>query len=149
MIRKTVLATGVLLAGPVAAQTVGPCNDYRSSVFALAEPWEANTRLFANGAVRLAVIDTVEPAAAAFHLVILSPPYDELGARQCRVLSGADGQGFGGLSLDGIAASYDPAKGLTFTLYATRWVPETDSYADAILAVTLNQATGAIAARLD
>jgi hypothetical protein len=145
------LAVAFAAALPQAAeaQAVDLCGDYRSSVFALAEPWETSTRLFADGAVRLAVMDTVEPAAGAFHLIILSPPYDELGTRQCRILSGTDGLGFAGLTLEGITADYDPATGLTFVLPARRWLPESDSYADAVLTVTLNQATGDITARLD
>jgi hypothetical protein len=147
MIRIVLLAA--CLPGAAVAQTIAPCDDYRSSAAALAEPWEDNTRLFASGAVRLAVTDTIEPAAGAFHLVILSPPYDEVGVRQCSVISAGEGIGFGGLSLAGMQADYDPATGLGFQLKATRWLPASDSYTDAILSVTLNQATGALTARLD
>jgi hypothetical protein len=147
------LALGPLVAlgmtGAAAAQSIGACDDFRSSAFALAEPWEESSRLFANGAVRLAVTDTIEPAAGAFHLVILSPPYDEVGGRSCRLVSGADGIGFAGLTLDGMSADYDPATGLRFRLKATRWLPETGDYAEAVLTVTLNQASGAVTARLD
>ena len=74
------------LSAPAFAQEVAPCDDYRSSAHALAEPWEASTRVFANGEVRLAIADTIEPAAGAFHLIILSPPYDEVGGRHvCRI----------------------------------------------------------------
>jgi hypothetical protein len=137
------------LTGAASAQTVDACLDYRTSAAALVEPWELNTRLFANGAVRLAVMDTVEPAAGAFHLMILSPPYDELGSRSCTVVSGGDGVGFAGLTLNGMAADYDPAVGLIFRLPARRYVPETGGFADAMLRVTLNQATGLVTARLD
>lgn len=147
MIRALLLA--VCLPGAAVAQTIAACDDYRSSTAALAEPWEDNTRLFASGAVRLAVTDTIEPAAGAFHLVILSPPYDEVGGRQCNVVSAAEGIGFGGLTLAGLEADYDPAIGLRFRLRATRWLPASDSYADAILEVTLNQASGVVTARLD
>jgi hypothetical protein len=147
------LLAAVLLAcaAPVAAvaQGVGDCDGYQASVRALAEPWEQNTRQFANGAVRLAVVDTVEPAAGGFHLVILSPPYDEIGSRQCAVVSTPDGIGFAGLDLIDAQAGYDAATGLSFAIPARRWSAEVDDFVDAVLSVTLNQATGAITARLD
>lgn len=147
MIRATMLA--LVLAGAAQAQEVGRCDDFRSSAQAIAEPWEANTRLFANGEVRLAILDTIEPAAGAFHLLILSPPYDEVGGRQCAVVSAADTMGFGGLDLTGMQAGYDPARGLTFAVPATRWVPDSDDFVPAILSVTLNQSTGVIEAMLE
>lgn len=147
MIRLTALA--LCLATPAFAQEIGTCDDWRSSVALLAEPWEENSRVFAEGAVRLALIDTFEPAAAAFHLVILSPPYDELGFGQCKLVSGADGMGFAGLDVAATEAAYDPAKGLMFTIPATRWLAETDTYEDAVLQVTLNQSSGEIVAVLD
>jgi hypothetical protein len=147
MIRLTLLA--LVLGSPAAAQEVSICDDFRSSAFALADPWEANTRLFANGEVRLAVSDTIEPAAGAFHLIVISPPYDELGLRQCRVVSDEGGVGFGGLSLDGIEATYDPATGLGFGIASGRYDLETGEFRPATLRVTLNQATGEIIARLD
>ena len=144
-----IAAMAFCLPGMALAQEVSPCDDYRSSAFAIAEPWDANTRLFAKGEVRLAVTDTIEPAAGAFHLVILSPPYDEVGGRRCALISAEGGIGFGSLTLDGMTAAYDPAVGLQFRLTAKRWLPDTDSYADATLNVTLNQATGAVTARLE
>jgi hypothetical protein len=137
------------LPGAALAQDIGACDDYRTSVAMLAEPWEENTRIFADGTVRLALIDTFEPAAAAFHLVILSPPYDELGFGQCARVSGAEGSGFAGLDVAATEAEYDAAQGLTFTIPATRWIMEKDEYVPAVLTVTLNQATGAITAVLD
>ncbi|CAN0606350.1 unnamed protein product, partial [Ectocarpus sp. 12 AP-2014] len=98
-IAATALATLALSSGtfvsPSLAQSVGDC-DWRASAQALVEPWDApeNTRTFANGDVRLAIIDTIEPAAGAFHLIILSPPYDEVGGRQCQVVSTNSSVGF-------------------------------------------------------
>ena len=150
MIRAAaLLAVPILNPLSVTAQTVGDGHDYRSSVAALVEPWETATRLFANGAVRLAVTDTLEPAAGAFHLVILSPPHNELGDRQCRLVTLNEGLGFAGLTLEGMAAEYDPAVGLVFRLRASRWLQGSDSYVDAVLTVTLNQSTGLITARLE
>jgi len=148
-LRNAILLVAGLMPGLAVAQMVTPCDGYAAAAQSLAEPWEANTRLYANGAVRLAVMDTVEPAAAAFHLMILSPPYDELGLRQCALVSGAEGGGFAGLNLGVTEARYDPAQGLIFAIEATRWLPDTDSYVPATLHVVLNQSTGAIGARLD
>jgi hypothetical protein len=149
LIRPLLFALALGLPVTAQAQSIGPCDGWQSSAALVAEPWEANTALFANGAVRLAIIDTFEPAAASFHLMILSPPYDELGYRQCVLVSGPEGEGLAGLTLEGIVADYDPAAGLRFKLRASRWLMETDTYKDAVLSVTLNQATGAVTARLD
>lgn len=127
------------------AQEVLPC-DWQASSQALVEPWEDNTRLFANGKVRIALLDTIEPAAGAFYLLILSPPYDELGGRQCRVIGASQSIGFGGLSLEGMQAGYDPSLGLTFALNANRYDPETSLFPPVKLMVNLNQSTGDIAA---
>jgi hypothetical protein len=131
------LAVALLLPSALAAQTVEPCDDFRANVQALAEPWESNSRVFANGDVRLAVIDTLEPAAAAFHLLVLSPPRDELGT-----------SGFASLSLTGLTAGYDAKTGLGFQIAAKRYLPDSGDFAPATLTVTVNQASGAITARL-
>jgi hypothetical protein len=130
------------------AQEVGEC-DWRAAAQMIAEPWESNTRLFANGEVRLTIMDAGEPAAGSFHLMILSPPYDEAG-RHCAILSlTKDAMGFAGLSMEGATAQYDPATGLSVTLPASRWIPDSDTYIDAILTVTINQESGAITGKLD
>lgn len=134
----------LLCALPVHAQQVTPC-DWQASAENIPEPWEKHSRTFANGAVRLAVIDTVEPAAGAFWLLILSPPHDELGARQCRLVGGRD-MGFGGMAFAGLTASYEPSTGLSFSLPVRGF--DGERALDRTLRVTLDQATGAIAAVL-
>ena len=141
---KPALALALLLAAPAAAQELSDCGDWRTHARNLAEPWEENTRTFSQGKVRLALIDTVEPAAAPYHLMILSPPYDELGTRQCRVLSREGRSGWAGMMFDRLEAGYDPATGLTFTLPAMIYLPEKDFVNSTVLTITLNQATGAI-----
>ena len=133
-------------ASPLAAQdvTVQPC-DWQASAASLVEPWEDNTRTFSNGQTRLALLDTIEPAAGAFYLLILSPPYAELGERQCRVV-GLNGAGFSGLSFEQMQAGYDPAQGLEFLLPAQ--IFDGESFADHMLRVTLNQNTGQITTQL-
>lgn len=143
-------ALGLLLAMPggALAQEVGEC-DWRASAQVIAEPWEASTRTFAEGEIRLTVMDVGEPVAGSYFLMIMSPPYGD-GGRQCVILSfNAEGTGFAGLSLEGAKAAYDATTGLSVTMPARRWLPETDTYADATLLVTVNQDTGAIAGQLD
>ncbi len=135
-----------LLALPVSAVTVSGCIRF-ADVGAIAEPWEANTRTFANGNVRLVVMDSIEPAAGAFHLVILHPPRDELGSPMCSMVSAEDGLGFGGMDIGPATASYDPARGLTVALPISVYDPEAARfYADKILTVTINQASGLVTA---
>lgn len=141
---RAVLAL-LMLATPLAAQEVRNCDDLASAQ-AIAEPWDKNTLTFANDRVRLAIIDTLEPAAAAFHLMILSPPYDELGARQCKLV-GLQGQlGFAGLSFEALGSSYDPTKGLTWEIPATVYDAATGGFTQSPLSVTINQSTGEITA---
>ncbi len=134
-----------MLASPVAAQQAVPC-DWATRADGIVEPWEAHTATFANGAVRLALLDTVEPAAGAFHILILSPPYDEVGARQCATLGLSDGIGFAGADFSSLEAQYDAKVGLVFQMNITRF--EGVDFVPAILMFTLNQATGHIDARV-
>ncbi|MDO5630578.1 MAG: hypothetical protein Q4G22_01945 [Paracoccus sp. (in: a-proteobacteria)] len=151
MIRFAVVLT--LTAAPAAAQAVNPCGDW-TRADSIAEPWEQMSASYANGEVRLAQIDSIEPAAASVHLLILSPPYDEAQARQCRVVSlheavrGGWPSGFYALDFPARTATYDPAKGLVVTMPAETFVPETGGGAPATLTVTINQASGQITARL-
>ncbi len=142
---RHILATAIAmtLSTPVFAGDVVDC-DWQSQARNLAEPWEENTRLFANGAVRLALLDTVEPAAGAFHLLVLSPPYNELGDRQCRVVSLEGSIGFSGIDFANVGAAYDPSVGLIFNFEAHRFDSGYNDFLPITLEVTLNQATGDI-----
>lgn len=147
LLRTSLSLLALALPAAGAAQDLSAC-DGRASARNLPEPWDAPavTRTFANGQVRLAILDTVEPAAAALHLLILSPPYDELNGRQCRILSAAGGMGFGGMTLEGMQAGYDPARGLIFSIPVAIFQPASGGFADATLGVLLNRATGGIVA---
>lgn len=149
MIRPSTLAAFVcaLTALPAAAQEVSGC-DWRAAAANLPEPWgsPAVTRTFADGDVRLAVLDTIEPAAAAFYLLILSPPRDEVGGRQCRIVGSGGDLGFAGMSLAGLRAGYDAARGLVFLIPVRFMRPEDGTFRDADLTVSVNQATGAVSA---
>ena len=113
-------------------------------------PIEPTRRLpSATGAVRLAVLDTIEPGAAALNILVLSPPEVEMGGRQCRIVSLETGIGFFGATLDGMTAAYDPAVGLIFGIPVQLFVPETGMGRPARLRLTVNQATGQIGASLN
>ncbi|EAR50466.1 pyridoxal phosphate biosynthetic protein [Oceanicola granulosus HTCC2516] len=146
MLRPAALAACLALPLPLAAQSVGEC-DWRARADAIPEPWEAHTMTFANGEVRIALLDTIEPAMVPFHLLVLAPPYDLVGGRTCRVVSWEGTRGFYGLSLEGVTAEYDPAVGLRLQLPAA--VPDADGRETPMwLSVTINQATGQVGAAL-
>lgn len=133
------LAALMLCAAPAAAQTVEDC-DWRTDMRFIAEPWEENTRTFANGAVRLVLIDTWEPAATPFQIVAISPPYGEMGWPQCRAIGA-----FAGIDFAALEAGYDPTMGLQFTVPVEDWVQDLVTL-PRLLQITLNQATGNVTA---
>lgn len=149
---KTTLLVGLALVGfsavQATAQEVSEC-DWRARADAIVEPWEDFSKTYANGKIRVALIDTIEPGAAAMNLLVLSPPYDELGGRQCRIVGFDQGMGFAGLDFGRIGASYDPATGLTVSLPGTIFLPEDGFSNSVLLHVTINQATGDVTARMD
>lgn len=146
MIRLVTLAAAAWPAA-AAAQEVGPC-DFRASAAAVIEPWEAHSRSFAEGAVRLALMDAIEPGAGPVHVLVLSPPYGMLGDRQCRIVSYRGGMGFADADFAALSAGYDPATGLTFRLPVEIFTGD-EGFAPRDLVFTVNQATGAIAARFE
>ncbi|RMD92352.1 MAG: hypothetical protein D6811_07090, partial [Alphaproteobacteria bacterium] len=99
--------------------------------------------------IRIALLDTVEPAAASAHLLVLSPPYGPTGERQCRVVSLDGALGFAGLDFASLSAAYDPARGLTVSLPGTVYLPEEGFSNSIVLSVTINQATGAVEADIE
>ncbi|MDA7430511.1 hypothetical protein PGB28_18780 [Primorskyibacter aestuariivivens] len=139
--------TALVLAAPLSAQAVSDC-DWRASALALVEPWEDNSRTFSNGQTRLALTDTIEPAAGAFHIVILSPPYDELGGRQCKVVSLDGSIGFSGVEFGAMNANYDPSVGLIFDLPVQVFDAPSGGFVSNWLNLAVNQATGQIDAWL-
>lgn len=135
----TAAALSVLAAPQVQAQSAHICDDWQSQAWNLAEPWDANSRVFANGAIRVALIDTVEPAAAAFFLLVLHPlPGDEMQGRNCHLVGQGPLIGFAGVDFASLTAAYDPANGLVLTLPVTRADANGGFFADR-LSVTVNQ----------
>ena len=142
---KTVFAGALALLLPfaAAAQSVETC-DWRASAANLAEPWEENTRTFANGAVRVALVDTLEPAAGAYYVLVIAPPYDELGLPQCRLIGYGGGMGFSGMTFDAMDSGYDPSVGLILSLPAQRYNADMADFEGGVLSFAVNQATGEI-----
>lgn len=136
-----------LLASPVEAQSVNPCG-WQASAQALVEPWEDNTRVFANGDVRLAAINTIEPANGAAYVLVLSPPRSELAERQCRVIGYTEQIGFAAVYFDLLTADYDPAVGLLFDVNVQIVTADGAFTNGGLLSLTLNQSTGAMTTSL-
>lgn len=131
------------LAAPAVAQTAFSC-DWQARADAIAEPWDKNTATFANGAVRVALLDVIEPAAAAFYPLIMPPPYDELGGRVCTVVGRDEGLGYVSIYFNGLKAGYDPARGLTFLVPATIFLPKQSFQNSTLMSIVVNQSIGAV-----
>lgn len=139
--RLVLVALLALAALPAAAQTAFPCH-WQARADAIVEPWEDHSATFANGAVRVAVLDVAEPAAAAYYLLILHPPADELGLRTCTLVGLDVDLGYAFIDFSVLEAGYDPATGLTFQVPAMIYLPEQSFQNSALLKITVNQATG-------
>jgi len=139
------LATIMFLASAIVANAheVVDC-DWQASLPSIVEPWEENTRVFANGAVRLTLVDVSEPAAGSFHIVALSPPDDGFGGRQCKVVSAFGDVGFSDVEFKELTASYDPSIGLIFDVPVRVFDSGADTFVPKDLTFSLTQATGAI-----
>lgn len=142
------LVTGLLYiacqAAAADAQVVSIC-DAALEMDKIAYPEDMNIRHYANGHVLVAVVDDGRPdAARALSFLVVSPPLDAQGERQCRLVSATQMAGYAALVLDRAEATYSPAIGLTVSVPAVV-VPTAESLGDKIdLAVTINQATGMI-----
>ncbi len=141
MIKHGVLLS--LLAAPVTAQQVLPC-DWQARADAIVEPWDKHTRTFANGDVRVALLDVIEPTLGSYYLLVLSPPYDEVGGRQCQVIGFDGGVGFTFLEFDTLIADYSAERGLELQMLGRIAAPEYDFTNGMNLWVTINQSSGEI-----
>lgn len=146
MIRSILVS--LFLASPSMAQEIVDC-DWQARADAIYEPWEEFSRTYANGDVRIALLDTIEPAAGSFHLLVLSPPFDELGGRQCQTIGLSGGAGFSGIGFEELAADYDPAIGLMFGVQVQYYDGELGDFISGDLLFSLNQSTGLIEAFLE
>lgn len=150
--RPIALALALLPLG-AQAQVIQDCQQvpWLASPANITEPWADHSRTFANGNIRVALLDTGgEPVCCAAHLLVLMPVggQDEPVYRQCSVVSGAQGLGFFTLDVAGIAASYDPARGLLLSVPLTHWTEAVETGADPIadrMELRINQAAGTLA----
>lgn len=141
----------VAVPGVSVAQVVTDC-EWIGNPANIVEPWDVNSRTFANGAIRVAWLDTGgEPVCCSSHLLILSPSgngQDEPEYRQCRVASAQPGAGFYAVDVPGITASYDPNKGLLLSVPIGHWHPGMENGAGPIpdrMEIRINQANGSVA----
>ena len=148
----TYAATFAAMMAPVlaTAQVVTEC-DWLGNAANIAEPWEVNSRSFANGNIRIAALDTGgEPVCCSAHLLVLSPSGDgssEPVFRQCRVVSATPGLGFYSVDIPGTTASYDPALGLLVSVPVGHWHQGMETGAGPIpdrMDIRINQANGAV-----
>jgi hypothetical protein len=126
MSAKTLLAAlglSLALTVPALAVQVQEC-DWAASVQFIAEPWEKNTRVFGNGAVRIALIDTDgEPVCCSTRLLILAEDKtNEQGLRMCRLVGSQGTLGFNSIDFARLTANYDPARGLVLTFPYTLYI---------------------------
>lgn len=144
------LILAATLATDADAQVLNAC-DWVANPANIAEPWDRFSRTFANGAIRIALLDTEEPACCPVHLLILSPSgeVEGPGYRACHVLSLGETLGFNGIDFAAITASYDPARGLALSVPASVWQegmrPDGNPEPWAVnVVLRINQATGAV-----
>ncbi|MCW1404168.1 hypothetical protein [Pararhodobacter zhoushanensis] len=150
--RKAFIAAACcLLPLSATAQVIADC-DWVGSPANIFEPWDTHSRSFANGAIRVALLDTGgEPACCSRHLLILSPSgdgSDEPIFRQCRVASAQVNSGFYDVDVPGITASYDPAKGLLLSVPVGHWHEGVEAGRPPIverMEIRINQSTGTVA----
>ncbi|MCL4675225.1 MAG: hypothetical protein KJZ59_04180 [Pararhodobacter sp.] len=149
--KPAICALAALAAPSLAvAQAITGC-DWVGSPANIVEPWDVNTRSFANGAIRVAWLDTGgEPVCCSSHLLILSPSGDGSDGpayRQCLVASAQPGSGFHSVDVPGITASYDPARGLLLSVPIGHWHSGMEHGAGPIpdrMEIRINQATGSV-----
>ena len=132
---------GLCVALPTAAQVLRDCGTWEANARNLMDPPEVAVRSFANGAIRVMGLDTVEPALAWAHLLI-THPLPDAPFPGCALISDTGGRGFGGLRMEDLSARYDPAQGLTLTVPVGTTDGVTTTWRD--LVVIVNQATGRV-----
>ncbi|MDF3607009.1 hypothetical protein PE067_13230 [Paracoccus sp. DMF-8] len=135
-----------LLLGAVAAQAepVMGCRDAFARGFdpdAIVEPWQDNSATYANGEIRIAKLDMIEPAGTPYRLLVLMGPRDEVGGRRCVIVQDSDGDGFARLDFAGRTSAYDPVTGLTLT-FPVETAIGGDQTTLHVISIELNSQTG-------
>lgn len=150
--RLLALSVALVVPALAQAQVVQTCEaaGYIASPANIFEPWAEHSRTYANGAIRIAHLDTGgEPVCCASHLLVLSPAggVDEPEYRACHVVSAGGGLGFNRVDIPGTTASYDPARGLLLSVPVWHWHDGMNQGRPAIverMEVRINQAAGTV-----
>ncbi|MEO0357676.1 MAG: hypothetical protein AAF386_05180 [Pseudomonadota bacterium] len=148
------LIASALCLGAAASQanpmTVGidPCSDIKGPMIdMIAEPWEDHSALFYDGKVRMAVISQHLSEA----LAIISPPYDDGGRAQCKILG--RNLPISRLDFANHVADYNTEDGLIVSMPFLQYHDTDDlgiiEIPDGNLVVILNPTTGALTYRTD
>ncbi len=145
MVRVLSAAFATLIPIAATAQHVAPCGD-DADVQTLVEPWEDHIRSYANGAVRVALIDSIEPFTGSLRILVLTPPYKDDGNRHCAIVGWNEAQGFVTLDFGGLTPTYDPVTGLALGIQARFYDEALDFTNIGILDVVINQGTGEVRA---
>lgn len=135
------IGAALLAASAAKAQNLRDCETFEAS--ARNVDFSQSPQDYANGAIRLIALDVGEPAAAAWHLMVLHPDAEGL-YQDCTLISRDQSLGYGYIALSEAAASYDPARGLTVEVPARIWLPEQNFQNGTTLLVTINQASGTV-----
>lgn len=145
---STALAAALATAAPAAwAQVILDC-DARASAANLVEPWPENTRSYAEGAIRLALLeDATAPACCRRRLLVLAPAGNGTTGRQCLVVAPDEERGFRDIDIGGVAASYSPQLGLELSvpvwLHREGTSADAPAFADRML-LLIDQARGTV-----
>lgn len=132
------------LPAPALAVELRDCDQAEIGIASVSPgPGNANIRQFYEGSVTMLLLDQEEPACCAFGVAFLLPSgdgRDEPVFVQCRAVIG-----YAGLDVAGARAAYDPARGLTLTIPAREYIPDTGgSRETAPLVVTIDAGVGTI-----
>jgi hypothetical protein len=132
---------------PALAVSVREC-DWASNAQSIAEPWEKNTKVFGNGAVRIAAVDTGgEPVCCSMQLLILAEDKtNEQGERMCRLIGSNATLGFEWIDFSKLTANYHPARGLLLTFPYSLYVDGLQ-HRSGVARVNINTARGIITAQ--
>ncbi|WP_425046631.1 hypothetical protein [Primorskyibacter sp. S87] len=146
MIRPVlVLAAALSISAPAQSQTLGLCKDSWIGLSQIGDSIVGG-RNYANGNVKLGVVDTGgEPVCCSQHLVVTVPHPER--KRQCFILSANDQAGFWGIDVSKIISEYDPAKGLLLRVPVASYDPDTggiDRSTIRAVPMRINQATGVV-----
>lgn len=140
------LVATATMALPAAAQTQRDCDTFEANARNIYGPYSETIREFANGAIRVIALDVGEPAWGSEHVMVTYPLPDEP-FPACALISWREGTGFANMNMAGLAATYDPARGLVIALRPDVIVGG-DMIFTADLTITVNQAEGSVVATL-